>query len=189
MGTAVCAQQTNLSARFEILWVSCINLFSCHLSCAHFHHLRLNFCLFEKFPKVTLLWLCCQLTGICLLGGTAISKSVGTYASFWWSLKALSPSVPSGLLKSSLCLCGGTDGTWGIEEFVCWLAANEMGLILCWEAHGPANKQPGAGWVKHAVGKVATAQRLQCSFYYSYRWAISGVYLLAGRHWVTSYKW
>lgn len=51
---------------------------------------------------------------------------------------------------------------------MCWLAANEMGFALCWEAHGSANKQPGVGWVKCAVGEVVIVQRLQCSLCYSF---------------------
>lgn len=167
------AQQINLSLSnpwLKIPWVSSykspllMSLELCRFPSPEAQVLYLS----EKFPKVTLLWLCCQLTKICVSQETVISKSVGIHTSFCWSLRALSPSMPSALPKPSLCLCGDADETWGIEELVRWLAANEMGFVLHWEAHGSANRQPGAGWVKCAVGEVVIAQRLQCSLCYSF---------------------
>lgn len=41
--------------------------------------------------------------------------------------------------SSSLPLCGAAGRTWGTKDLVCWLAAHEMGSVLCWEPRGSAN--------------------------------------------------
>lgn len=83
---AVYAQQTNLSDRLKTPWVSSYKstlLMSPELRRFLSPEAPVLY-LFEKFPKVTLLWLCCQLTEMCFSGDYALSKSVGMYAFFCW---------------------------------------------------------------------------------------------------------